>query len=62
MSFLGKDYRSLLKDIKKSGDTHILLDCKTESIADILKQALQVILMTSNNTKITSTSFFLLLF
>jgi len=32
----------LLKDIKKSGDTHILLDCKLESIFEVLKQALQV--------------------
>ena len=38
----GKDYRILLKDIKTTGDTHILLDCKTESIQDILKQAQQV--------------------
>jgi len=41
---LGKDYRSLLKDIKTTGDTHILLDCKTESIQDILKQAQQVLI------------------
>ena len=43
--FAGKDYRSLLKDIKTMGDTHILLDCKTESIHDILKQAQQVKLL-----------------
>ena len=40
-------YRPILKDIKRSGETHIVLDCRTLSIPDVLKQAQQVGIMTT---------------
>ena len=47
--------RPLLKDIKAAGVTRIILDCKTESIYEILKQAQQVGVMTAyHNYFITS--------
>ena len=47
--------RPLLKDIKKSGEVHIVLDCSTEKIQSVLKQAQQVGMMTAyHNYLITS--------
>ena len=46
----GGDYRPLLKDIKSSGATRIVLDCNTENIFEILKQAQQVGIMTAYHT------------
>ncbi len=39
--------RSLLKDIKSVGENHILLDCRTENIHEILTQAQQVGLLSA---------------
>ena len=47
--------RPLLKDIKKSGEVHIVLDCSTEKIQHFMKQAMQVGMMTAyHNYLITS--------
>lgn len=39
------DYRPLLKQIKNSGVAHIVLDCSTEKIYDVLKQSQQIGMM-----------------
>lgn len=39
------DYRTLLKQIKNSAEAHIVLDCTTEKIYDVLKQAQQIGMM-----------------
>lgn len=39
-------YRTALKDIWKSGQTNFVLDCSTENLAEVLKQAQQIGLMT----------------
>ena len=45
----------LLKEVKKAGEIHIVLDCSTEKIQAILKQASQVGMMTAyHNYLITS--------
>ncbi|KAK0170208.1 hypothetical protein PV328_010796 [Microctonus aethiopoides] len=41
----GDDYRPLLKQIKNSAESHIVLDCSTERIHDVLKQAQQIGMM-----------------
>ncbi|KAK4883092.1 hypothetical protein RN001_006411 [Aquatica leii] len=41
----GPDYRPLLKQIKNSAESHIVLDCSTEKIYDVLKQAQQIGMM-----------------
>lgn len=41
----GSDYRPLLKQIKNSAESHIVLDCTTERIYDVLKQAQQIGMM-----------------
>lgn len=47
--------RTLLRDIKKSGETHIVLDCSTKKIHTVLKQAQQEGMMTDyHNYLITS--------
>lgn len=38
-------YRPLLKQIKNSAESHIVLDCSTEKIYDVLKQAQQIGMM-----------------
>lgn len=38
-------YRPLLKQIKNSAESHIVLDCSTERIYDVLKQAQQIGMM-----------------
>lgn len=38
-------YRPLLKHIKNSGVAHIVLDCTTEKIYDVLKQSQQIGMM-----------------
>ena len=51
----GLCYRKLLKEVKKAGEIHIVLDCSTEKIQSILKQASQVGMMTAyHNYLITS--------
>lgn len=39
------DYRPLLKQIKNSAEAHIVLDCNTDKIYDVLKQAQQIGMM-----------------
>lgn len=39
------DYRPLLKQIKNSAESHIVLDCTTEKIYEVLKQAQQIGMM-----------------
>ncbi|EGK96607.1 AGAP000801-PB, partial [Anopheles gambiae str. PEST] len=39
------DYRPLLKQIKNSAESHIVLDCSTERIYEVLKQAQQIGMM-----------------
>lgn len=47
--------RTLLKEVKKAGEIHIVLDCATEKIQAVLKQASQVGMMTAyHNYLITS--------
>ena len=47
--------RQLLKEVKKAGEIHIVLDCSTEKIQSVLKQAAQVGMMTAyHNYLITS--------
>ncbi|XP_050700937.1 glutamate receptor ionotropic, kainate 2-like isoform X2 [Eriocheir sinensis] len=49
------DYRPLLKDAKKSGVTHVVLDVERDKIFTVLKQAQQIGMMTSyHNYFITS--------
>lgn len=38
-------FRPLLKQIKNSAESHIVLDCSTERIYDVLKQAQQIGMM-----------------
>ena len=54
-SYIFPFFRPLLKQIKESSETRIILDCKTDSIFEILKQAQQVGVMTAyHNYFITS--------
>lgn len=47
--------RKLLKEVKKTGEVHIVLDCATEKIQEVLKQAQQIGMMTAyHNYLITS--------
>ena len=49
------DYRPLLKEIKKSEETHIVLDCDFERIPGILHQANEIELLTDyHNYLVTS--------
>uniref|UniRef100_A0A8D8RHZ1 Glutamate receptor 1 n=1 Tax=Cacopsylla melanoneura TaxID=428564 RepID=A0A8D8RHZ1_9HEMI len=41
----GNDFRPLLKQIKNSAESHIVLDCSTERIYEVLKQAQQIGMM-----------------
>lgn len=41
----GGDFRPLLKQIKNSAEAHIILDCSTEKIYEVLKQAQQIGMM-----------------
>lgn len=42
---LNLNFRPLLRKIKAAGEKNIVLDCKTERLASVLEQALQVGLM-----------------
>ncbi|KAK8740229.1 hypothetical protein OTU49_003112, partial [Cherax quadricarinatus] len=49
------DYRPMLKDAKKAGVTHVVLDVERQNIFSVLKQAQQIGMMTSyHNYFITS--------
>lgn len=39
------DFRPLLKQIKNSAEAHIVLDCSTEKVYEVLKQAQQIGMM-----------------
>ncbi|XP_024216292.1 glutamate receptor ionotropic, kainate 2 isoform X2 [Halyomorpha halys] len=41
----GNDYRPLLKQIKNSAESHIVLDCSTDKVYNVLKQAQQIGMM-----------------
>ncbi|XP_058809851.1 glutamate receptor ionotropic, kainate 2-like [Phymastichus coffea] len=45
-SNIGHGYRPLLKQIKNSAESHIILDCTTEKIYTVLKQAQEIGMMT----------------
>ncbi len=47
--------RPLLKDIKTLGETRIILDCATDHVREIFKQAQQVGLMTAYYSYIVTT-------
>lgn len=52
------DYRPLLKQIKNSAEAHIVLDCSTEKIHEVLKQAQQIGMMSDYHSYlITSLDF-----
>ena len=50
-----QDYRPLLKEIKKSEETHIVLDCDFERIQDILDQANEIELLTDYHNYLVTT-------
>ena len=50
-----QDYRPLLKEIKKSEETHIVLDCDFERIQDILHQADEIELLTDYHNYLVTT-------
>ncbi|XP_043469345.1 glutamate receptor ionotropic, kainate 2 isoform X3 [Leptopilina heterotoma] len=50
----GPNYRELLKQIKNSAESHIVLDCSTEKIYDVLKQAQQIGMMTDYHSYLIS--------
>ncbi|XP_068896300.1 glutamate receptor ionotropic, kainate 2-like isoform X2 [Tenebrio molitor] len=43
------NYRPALKEVRKSGATHLMLDCSTEIVKDVLTQAQQVGLMSDKH-------------
>ncbi|XP_045122120.1 LOW QUALITY PROTEIN: glutamate receptor ionotropic, kainate 2-like [Portunus trituberculatus] len=43
----GNDFRELLKEVRSSGEQNIILDCRTEKVGLVLKQAQQVDMMSS---------------
>ena len=49
------DYRPLLKEIKKSEETHIVLDCDFERIPGILHQANEIELLTDYHNYLVTT-------
>ncbi|XP_044738243.1 glutamate receptor ionotropic, kainate 2 isoform X2 [Chrysoperla carnea] len=51
----GTDYRPLLKQIKNSAESHIVLDCSTERIYDVLKQAQQIGMMSDYHSYLITT-------
>ncbi|CAG0878614.1 unnamed protein product [Darwinula stevensoni] len=48
------DHRPLLKSLKKAGQTHILLDCETPKIHQVLTQAQQIGLITAYHNYIVT--------
>ncbi|XP_033212072.1 glutamate receptor ionotropic, kainate 2 isoform X2 [Belonocnema kinseyi] len=50
----GPNYRELLKQIKNSAESHIVLDCSTEKIYDVFKQAQQIGMMTDYHSYLIS--------
>ncbi|XP_071521274.1 glutamate receptor ionotropic, kainate 2-like isoform X2 [Panulirus ornatus] len=50
----GNDYRLLLSEIKNTLEQNIILDCKTEKVGEVLKQAQQIGIMSSFHNYIIS--------
>ncbi|KAG4072066.1 hypothetical protein HA402_015565 [Bradysia odoriphaga] len=50
-----QNYRPVLRRVKLSGDTNIVLDCSIDTLPELLKQAQQVGLMTDHNQFIITT-------
>jgi hypothetical protein len=38
----GPDYQDVLKDVRASGESHIILDCQASKVPEILRQAQQL--------------------
>jgi ionotropic kainate glutamate receptor 2 len=47
-----KNHRQILRDMRNAGERHIILDCSIETLPEVLKQAQQVGLMTSDQSYI----------
>jgi hypothetical protein len=47
-----KNHRQVLRDMRHSGENNIILDCSIETLPEVLKQAQQVGLMTSDQNYI----------
>ncbi|XP_076044322.1 glutamate receptor ionotropic, kainate 2-like [Oratosquilla oratoria] len=55
----GDDFRDLLREIKRTGEQNVILDCDTGKVGNVLKQAQQVGMMSAyNNYIITSLDLF----
>ncbi|XP_069950782.1 glutamate receptor ionotropic, kainate 2-like isoform X2 [Cherax quadricarinatus] len=50
----GNDYRALLNEVKGTLEQNIILDCKTENVGTVLKQAQQIGMMSSFHNYIIS--------
>lgn len=50
----GDDYRPVLRTVKNSGSTNIILGCRIDVLPEVLKQAQQVGLMVSEYSFIVS--------
>ncbi|XP_068238713.1 glutamate receptor ionotropic, kainate 2-like isoform X2 [Palaemon carinicauda] len=50
----GDDYRPLLSEVKAALEQNIILDCKTDKVADVLRQAQQIGMMSSFHNYIIS--------
>lgn len=50
-----RNHRQVLRDMKKSGERKILLDCSIQTLPEVLKQAQQVGLMTDEQSYIITT-------
>ena len=48
------DYRPLLKEIKKTGETRMVLDCDFEKVGNILKQADEIGMITEYHNYLIS--------
>jgi hypothetical protein len=49
------NHRQVMRDMKKSGERNILLDCSIQTLPEVLKQAQQVGLMTDEQSYIITT-------
>lgn len=47
-----KNHRQILRDMRHAGERNIILDCSIETLPEVLKQAQQVGLMTSDQSYI----------
>lgn len=49
------NYRSVLRRVRESSDVHIVLECSVDTLPEVLKQALQVGLLTDRHEFIVTT-------